>query len=53
MTKKSETKSHSEEMNSQAYQDVLDRQSPRYPDDSIYLKKYRSWAALLPEEDFH
>jgi hypothetical protein len=39
-------------VNGMAYDDVLDRLSPRYLDDNEYLASYNFWKSLLPEEEF-
>lgn len=44
-----------DKLNSMAYKDVLNILSPRFPDDSKYMKCYNFWRLLqrYPYDDFY
>lgn len=42
------TISEREAKNSQAYQDVLDCEEPRFPNDSVYMGYFNGWKNLDP-----
>jgi len=44
-----------ERLNHEAYEDVLDRKPPRYPENEEYMRRYRFWKSSLPmreQEEF-
>lgn len=40
---------NNEQLNSLAYDDILNRLPPSLPDNEIYMSKYRFWKDCLPE----
>lgn len=44
-------KSARDELNSQAYSDVCDRNPPKFPDNEEYMAMYNGWKNLLPERE--
>ena len=40
-------------VNGMAYDDVMDYLPPRLPDDEKYMQCYRSFKAMLPDEDHY